>query len=74
MSVQTSGGQCYVDQCLNSHSDVYCTPKNCSLGGVCGNSLAEEQSLALFDAGKRGIGVYSTSGVNAGVVVAEYAG
>jgi len=67
-------GRCYAFLCLNSLSQLYCTRKNCSLGGRCGNALDEDPSLALFNAGERGIGVYSTTGVEAGIILAEYAG
>jgi hypothetical protein len=65
---------CYVDECSNSQGDVFCTPENCAVGGRCGNSLDEHPSLGLFKADNRGLGVYTKSGIDCGVIVGEYAG
>jgi hypothetical protein len=65
---------CYVDECHNSQGDIYCTPDNCGAGGRCGNALDEHPSLSLFRSHGCGLGVYSTIGIDCGVIVAEYAG
>lgn len=67
-------GDCYRDKCENSQMGVYCTEENCALGGGCGNSPRELESLRLFRSATMGLSVFTTGPVNAGVVVAEYCG
>jgi hypothetical protein len=67
-------GDCYMDVCCNSATDTFCTKKTCNLDGKCSNSLREWRSLELFDAGTRGLGVFTSAAIEVGVIIAEYCG
>ncbi|ETM98001.1 hypothetical protein PPTG_19816, partial [Phytophthora nicotianae INRA-310] len=66
--------QCYPDECINSKLSIFCSTKNCSLGGVCGNSFEREaDGLTLFRS-RVGIVVYTRKPIDPGVIIAEYCG
>lgn len=65
---------CFLDSCINSKTDVFCTKGNCNLEGNCSNSLGEHPALEIFESTVAGIGVRSRGPIHVGVVVGEYAG
>ncbi|KAF4145328.1 SET domain-containing protein [Phytophthora infestans] len=67
-------GDCYIDECMNSRSDVYCSKQNCAIQWQCGNSVKECLSLKLFETVRCGLGVYTTDTVEVGTIVGEYCG
>lgn len=67
-------GQCYIDECANSYTDIFCCEANCALQGDCNNALSQNENLELFVTELNGYGVRANSSIDVGVVIAEYAG
>ncbi|ETO63376.1 hypothetical protein F444_18897, partial [Phytophthora nicotianae P1976] len=67
-------GDCFWDSCDNAEAAVYCTPSCCNLGARCSNAPIERSTLKLFDTGRVGLGVYTTTDMDIGDVVGEYTG
>lgn len=67
-------GDCFMDTCENTDSALYCTPTSCNLDGKCSNAPKTLQTLKLFDTGRVGTGVFTTTDLCVGDVIGEYAG
>ncbi|GMF26190.1 unnamed protein product [Phytophthora fragariaefolia] len=67
-------GDCFMDSCENATCAIYCTPECCKLGAVCSNAPRERTTLKLFDTGRVGLGVYTTTFLDVGDIIGEYAG
>eukprot|EP00644_Phytophthora_capsici_P008103 jgi/Phyca11/125892/e_gw1.60.72.1 len=65
---------CFLDGCKNVFSATFCTPHCCSLGALCSNAPRTLDTLKLFDTGRVGLGVFTTTGLDIGDVVGEYCG
>ncbi|GMF27020.1 unnamed protein product [Phytophthora lilii] len=62
-------GDCFMDSCLNSVAVVYCTPDGCSLGALCSNAPRTRTTLKRFATCRVGLGPYTTTCLDVGVVV-----
>ncbi|ETL97879.1 hypothetical protein L917_04917 [Phytophthora nicotianae] len=49
-------------------------PQYCKLGAICSNAPRTLSSLKLFDTGRVGLGVYTTTDLDVGDVLGEYCG
>ncbi|ETL80660.1 hypothetical protein L917_18866, partial [Phytophthora nicotianae] len=67
-------GDCYLDTCANADGALYCTPESCNLAGKCSNAPRTLDTLKLFDTGRVGLGVYTTTDLSVGDVIGEYTG
>ncbi|ETN01368.1 hypothetical protein PPTG_17167 [Phytophthora nicotianae INRA-310] len=67
-------GDCFWDVCKNVASATFCTPKGCNLSAKCSNAPRTLSILKLFDTGRVGLGVYTTTDLDIGDVVGEYCG
>eukprot|EP00644_Phytophthora_capsici_P006578 jgi/Phyca11/118429/e_gw1.36.485.1 len=67
-------GDCFWDTCTNVASASFCTPKYCKLGAIGSNTPCTLSSLKLFDNGRVGLGVYTTTDLDLGDVLGEYCG
>jgi hypothetical protein len=63
-------GDCFWDTCSNVASASFCTPKYCKLGARCSNALRTLDTLSLYDTGRVGFGVFTTTDLDVG----EYCG
>jgi len=52
----------------------FCIPKYCSLNARCSNAPRTLKTLKLFASGRVGLGVYTTTPLDVGDVLAEYCG
>ncbi|KAF4028888.1 SET domain-containing protein [Phytophthora infestans] len=67
--------RCTASTCLNAKRSRFCTARNCSFVGVCGNAPQEKDSLAIRQNTRtRMRGVVATAPIPAGEVVGEYFG
>ncbi|KAE8982712.1 hypothetical protein PF004_g21883 [Phytophthora fragariae] len=67
-------GDCFLDSCKNVASATFCTPSCCQLGERCSNAPHTLNTLKLFDTGRVGLGVYTTTNLDVGDVLGEYCG
>ncbi|ETL91278.1 hypothetical protein L917_10110 [Phytophthora nicotianae] len=67
-------GGCFLDTCSNVASASFFTPKYCKLGATCSNAPRTLDTLKLFDTGRVGLGVYTTTALDVGDVIREYCG
>lgn len=67
-------GDCFWDSCKNVASESFCTPRNCSLGALCSNAPRILCTLKLYDTGRVGLGVYTTTSLDVGDMLGEYCG
>ncbi|ETI30907.1 hypothetical protein F443_22031 [Phytophthora nicotianae P1569] len=67
-------GDCFWDSCDNAEASVYCTPNCCNLSARCSNAPIVRKTLKLFDTGRVGLGVYTTTNLDVGDIVGEYTG
>ncbi|ETP05816.1 hypothetical protein F441_17663, partial [Phytophthora nicotianae CJ01A1] len=67
-------GDCFWDSCRNVDSATFCTPRLCNLDAKCSNAPRTLKTLRLFDSGRVGLGVYTTTDLDVGDVVGEYCG
>eukprot|EP00644_Phytophthora_capsici_P013281 jgi/Phyca11/100715/e_gw1.5.298.1 len=67
-------GDCYLDTCANADGALYCTPESCNLSGNCSNAPRNLDTLKLYDTGRVGLGVYTTTDLSVGDVIGEYTG
>jgi len=51
-----------------------CTTKYCKLGARCSNAPRAPDTLKLYDTGRVGLGVYTTTALNVGYVIGDYCG
>ncbi|ETP31656.1 hypothetical protein F442_19502 [Phytophthora nicotianae P10297] len=59
---------------VNVDSATFCTPRLCNLDAKCSNAPRTLKTLRLFDSGRVGLGVYTTTDLDVGDVVGEYCG
>ncbi|ETP49124.1 hypothetical protein F442_05264 [Phytophthora nicotianae P10297] len=62
-------GDCFWDTCTNVASASFCMPQYCKLGAICSNAPRTLSSLKLFDTGRVGLGVYTTTDLDVGDAV-----
>ncbi|KAE8968997.1 hypothetical protein PR001_g27627, partial [Phytophthora rubi] len=67
-------GDCFWDSCSNVASASFCTQKYCNLGARCSNAPRTLSTLQLFETGRVGLGVYTTTDLDVGDVLGEYCG
>ncbi|ETP52174.1 hypothetical protein F442_02772 [Phytophthora nicotianae P10297] len=67
-------GDCFWDSCANAGAAVYCTPSCCNLGARCSNASINRTTVKLFETGRVGVGVYTTTDLDVGDIVGEYVG
>ncbi|ETL97877.1 hypothetical protein L917_04918 [Phytophthora nicotianae] len=67
-------GDCFWDTCTNVASVSFCMPQYCKLGAICSNAPRTLSSLKLFDTGRVGLGVYTTTDLDVGDILGEYCG
>ncbi|ETM53887.1 hypothetical protein L914_02676 [Phytophthora nicotianae] len=67
-------GDCFWDSCANAGAAVYCTPSCCNLGARCSNAPINRTTVKLFETGRVGVGVYTTTDLDVGDIVGEYVG
>ncbi|ETI44755.1 hypothetical protein F443_10513 [Phytophthora nicotianae P1569] len=68
-------GDCFLDTRSNvASASSFCTPKYCKLGARCSNAPRTLNTLKLFDTGRVGLGVYTTTALDVGDVIGEYCG
>ncbi|KAE8897514.1 hypothetical protein PF005_g8612 [Phytophthora fragariae] len=67
-------GDCFWGICSDVASATFCTPKYCQLGARCSNAPRTLSTLKLFDTGRVGLGVYTTTALDFGDVLGEYCG
>jgi hypothetical protein len=60
--------------CWNVTAAIFCTPHCCKLGPVCSNAPCSLSTLKLFDTLRVGLCVFTTTFLNVGDVLGEYAG
>jgi hypothetical protein len=65
---------CFWDICSNVASVSLCTTKYCKLGARCSNAPRAPDTLKLYDTGRVGLGVYTTTALNVGYVIGDYCG
>ncbi|KAG6615454.1 putative set domain-containing protein [Phytophthora cinnamomi] len=65
-------GDCFLDTCSNVASASVCTPNYCKLGARCSNAPRTLDTLKLFDTGRVGLSVYTTTALDVGDVIGEY--
>eukprot|EP00644_Phytophthora_capsici_P010917 jgi/Phyca11/104200/e_gw1.9.650.1 len=70
----TCFGNCFWDTCSNVASACYCTPEQCKLGARCSNAPRTLETMKLYDTGRVGLGVYTTTALDEGDVLGEYCG
>jgi hypothetical protein len=70
----TCFGDCFWDVCSNAAAAAFCIPKYCSLNARCSNAPRTLKTLKLFDTGRVGLGVYTSTALDVGDVLAEYCG
>jgi hypothetical protein len=70
----TCFGDCFWDVCSNVGAASFCIPKYCSLNARCSNAPRTLKTLKLFASGRVGLGVYTTTPLDVGDVLAEYCG
>lgn len=66
-------GDCFIDTCASVASAVYCTPESCKPDANCSNAPKPRNTLKLFDTGCVGIGVLTSTDLDVGDIVREYA-
>jgi hypothetical protein len=67
-------GDCIWDVCSNAAAASFCIPKYCSLNARCSNAPRTLKTLKLFNTGRVGLGVYTSTALDVGDVLAEYCG
>ncbi|KAE8899117.1 hypothetical protein PF003_g16960 [Phytophthora fragariae] len=67
-------GDCFMDTCSNAALAIFCTPDCCALNAACSNAPRTLHTLKLYDTGRVGLGVFTTTYLEVGDVVGEYAG
>lgn len=68
-------GDCFLDSCQNAASNVFCTPNCCNLKARCSNApRTRNETLKLFKTMRRGLGVFTTTDLDVGDILCEYAG
>ncbi|OWZ22023.1 hypothetical protein PHMEG_0003340 [Phytophthora megakarya] len=67
-------GDCFMDTCSNAALAIYCTPYCCVLNGACSNAPRTLRMLKLFDTGRVGLDVFTTTYLEVGDIVGEHAG
>ncbi|KAE8914810.1 hypothetical protein PF003_g1488 [Phytophthora fragariae] len=67
-------GDCFQGSCKNVASATFCTSSCCQLGARCSNAPRTVKTLKLFDTGRVGLGVYTTTKLDVGDVLGEYCG
>ncbi|KAG6586842.1 Histone-lysine N-methyltransferase [Phytophthora cinnamomi] len=67
-------GDCFMDTCRNATLAIFCTPDCCSLKAACSNAPRTRKTLKLYDTGRVGLGVFTTTFLDVGDVIGEYSG
>ncbi|GMF31780.1 unnamed protein product [Phytophthora fragariaefolia] len=67
-------GDCFMDTCCNAALAIFCTPECCALNASCSNAPRTRKTLKLYDTGRVGLGVFTTTFLEVGDVVGEYTG
>ncbi|OWZ16384.1 Set domain-containing hypothetical protein [Phytophthora megakarya] len=65
---------CFLHTCNNAVSAVCCTEDNFNLQGLCSKSPRARSTLRLFASARVGLGVFTTTDLDVGDIVAEYTG
>ncbi|GMF57252.1 unnamed protein product [Phytophthora fragariaefolia] len=65
-------GDCFMDTCCNAALAIFCTPECCALNASCSSAPRARKTLKLYDTGRVGLGVFTTTFLEVGDVVGEY--